>query len=63
MNNDGKVTMSDLVKCVQSVSGRNTLTNQENWAADVDENGKVDIKGCNSITVFCQWQKCKFIRR
>ena len=52
MNNDGKVTMSDLVKCVQSVSGRNTLTNQENWAADVDENGKVDIRDATRLLYF-----------
>ena len=38
LNNDGKVTMSDLVKCVQSVSGRSTLTIQENWAAVADDN-------------------------
>ena len=47
-----KVTMSDLVKCVQSVSGRNTLTNQENWAADVDENGKVDIRDATRLLYF-----------
>ena len=52
LNNDGKVTMSDLVKCVQSVSGRNTLTNQENWAADVDENGKVDIRDATRLLYF-----------
>ena len=46
------VTMSDLVKCVQSVSGRNTLTNQENWAADVDENGKVDIRDATRLLYF-----------
>ena len=34
------------------MSGRNTLTNQENWAADVDENGKVDIRDATRLLYF-----------
>ena len=52
LNDDGKVTMSDLVKCVQGVSGRITLTDQETWAADVDENGKVDIRDATRLLYF-----------
>lgn len=52
LNNDGKVTMPDLVKCVQGVSGRITLTDSEIWAADVDENGKVDIRDATRLLYF-----------
>ena len=53
LNNDGKVAMNDLIRCVQSVSGRITLDDSELWAADVDENGKVKAiaKGTATITV------------
>ena len=30
LNNDGKVTISDMIKCLHSVSGRNKLTNHKN---------------------------------
>lgn len=52
LNDDGKVTMSDLVKCVQGVSGRIILIDQETWAADVDENGKVDIRDATRLLYF-----------
>ena len=41
-----------MVKCVQGVSGRIILTDQETWAADVDENGKVDIRDATRLLYF-----------